>query len=355
MADIDKIRKFFSFKRIILPIIFGGVVAIWLINNTFNSEIINNIVWSWKTIFWLIIALLLMCVRDLAYIIRIRLLTNKQLTWRRSFITIMLWEFASSITPSVVGGSAIALYILNKENINMGRATAIVMVTTLLDELFYIIMVPLIFLIVGYKTVFASGNFFIGRYSYSSEWLFVIGYIFIIILTCIIIYGIFVNPRSFKYLLLMIFKLPFLKRWRSNMVKVGDDIITTSAEMKRKSLIFWLKAFLSTFFSWTARYWVVNSLIMAFIPVADNMLLYAKQLIMWIILLISPTPGSSGIAEFVFADFLKEFIAPGLEGVLALLWRLISYYPYIIIGLIILPGWLRKIYIAQTKTHKILQ
>jgi len=28
---------------------------------------------------------------------------------------------------------------------------------------------------------------------------------------------------------------------------------------------------------------------------------------MWIILLVSPTPGGSGIAEFVFSDFLGDF------------------------------------------------
>ena len=35
----------------------------------------------------------------------------------------------------------------------------------------------------------------------------------------------------------------------------------------------------------------------AFFPVSDHLLLYARQLIMWVILLISPTPGGSGIAD----------------------------------------------------------
>ncbi len=70
---------------------------------------------------------------------RIRLLTDKQLSWRNSFHVIMLWEFASSVTPpSIVGGSAVALFIVTKEGIKPGRATAIVMITALLDELFFI-------------------------------------------------------------------------------------------------------------------------------------------------------------------------------------------------------------------------
>ena len=69
---------------------------------------------------------------------RIRLLTDNKIKWRNSFDVIMLWEFASALTPSVVGGSAVALFIVNKEIKNIGKATAIVMITALLDELFYI-------------------------------------------------------------------------------------------------------------------------------------------------------------------------------------------------------------------------
>ena len=57
-------------------------------------------------------------IRDLGYMYRIRVLTDKYLSWRKSFDVIMLWEFASALTPSVVGGSGIAIFILNREKIN---------------------------------------------------------------------------------------------------------------------------------------------------------------------------------------------------------------------------------------------
>ena len=62
---------------------------------------------------------------------------------------------------------------------------------------------------------------------------------------------------------------------------------------------------------------------------------------MGIILFASPTPGGSGLAEFIFSDFLGQYIQVGLAPSLALLWRLISFYPYIIIGAVILPRWVR--------------
>ena len=109
-------------------------------------------------------------------------------------------------------------------------------------------------------------------------------------------------------------------------------------------MLYWVKAFVSTCFAWTARYWVVNFIILAFVSVDNHLLIYGRQLVMWVIMLISPTPGGTGIAEFAFNGFLKEFIPVGLAGLLAIIWRLASYYPYIFMGVIILPRWLKRVY-----------
>ena len=82
--------------------------------------------------------------------------------------------------------------------------------------------------------------------------------------------------------------------------------------MKKESMWFWIKAFVATFLGWTARFWVVNFLILAFVAVDDHLLIYGRQLVMWVIMLISPTPGGAGIAEFAFNGFLKDFIPIGL-------------------------------------------
>ncbi len=348
-----KILSVLKLKRILIPVILGLGVAGYLFYESFDKEVFKNIHWVWYSYLWLFLAICLMAVRDIAYMYRIRLLTDKQLSWRRSFQVIMLWEFASSVTPSVVGGSAVALFIVNKEGINMGRTTAIVMITAFLDEMFYILMVPIIFILVGYKSLFITdANFAIFNSKFGSLGIFIIGYVFILILTSIIIYGVFLNPRGFKWILIKIFRLKFLRKWLPKAVETGDQIITTSKEMKGKPFIFWVKAYVATLFSWTARYWVVNCMILAFVAVGDHLLIYARQLIMWVILLISPTPGSSGVAEFVFSDFLRQFIPLGLAPALALLWRIISFYPYLFIGAIILPGWLNRVYSKKKKDRK---
>ena len=341
----ERVLKIFKFRRVIIPVILGLGVAAYLVFRDFDAQPFYDIKWTYYSALWLFIALVMMATRDVAYMYRIRLLTDKKLSWRHSFDVIMLWEFASSVTPSVVGGSAAALYIVSKEGISPGRSTAIVMITALLDELFYITMVPVVFLLAGAGQLFTSAeSYLFMNTKLGMQGVFIIGYLFIVVLTTIISYGVFIRPRGFKWILLRIFKIPFLRKWRHQAAEAGDDIITTSGEMRGKPFKFWLKAYLATFLSWTSRFWVVNFLIMAVTPVGQHLLIYARQLVMWVILLISPTPGSSGVAEFLFSDFLGDFIPLGLTAALALLWRMVSYYPYIFIGAIVLPNWIRRVY-----------
>ncbi|MCF8365553.1 MAG: flippase-like domain-containing protein [Bacteroidales bacterium] len=340
-----RVLRIFKFHRVIIPVILGLGVFLFLEFRDFNPEPYQNINWKLSSYLWIFMAVLMMVTRDLAYMYRIRLLTDKQLSWRHSFDVIMLWEFASSVTPSVVGGSAAALYIVSKEGISTGRSTAIVMITAFLDELFYITTVPVVLLLAGTGSLFTNDKIpFFFDTQLGVQGAFVAGYIFILILTTIIIYGVFIKPRGFKWFLLWVFKIKFLRKWRSKAAETGDDIIITSKEMRGKPFIFWARAYLSTFLSWTGRFWVVNFLILSITPVGDHFLIWARQLIMWVIMLISPTPGSSGVAEIIFPSFFGDFIPLGLAVAVALTWRMLSYYPYIIIGAIVLPNWIRRVY-----------
>jgi hypothetical protein len=70
------------------------------------TDVLSEINWSSSTFFWLFMSILCMVGRDFFYMWRIRLLTKQQLSWKKSFSVIMLWEFASALSPGVVGGAA---------------------------------------------------------------------------------------------------------------------------------------------------------------------------------------------------------------------------------------------------------
>lgn len=314
------------------------------------KEVLASVNWTWYSTFWITMALLMMAMRDFAYMYRIRVLSNYELSWRRAFDVIMLWEFASAVTPSAIGGSPIAIFIVNKEGINVGRSTTIVLLTSLMDEIFFITMVPLLYLLMHNKNMFPffEGTFSLLNLQAGIKLVFISSYSLILFYCLIISYGIFISPKKFKQILVAVFKLPVLRKWQNFAEKTGDEIVLASSEIKNMPASFWLKSFIATYFSWTARYMVVNFIILAFAALHnDQFLIYARQLVMWIIMLISPTPGSSGVAEYSFAVYLKEFIPVGLNSALAFLWRLISYYPYLFLGAIILPTWVKRVYIKR--------
>ena len=86
----------------------------------------------------------------------------------------------------------------------------------------------------------------------------------------------------------------------------------------------------------------LNFLAAAFFPVGSHLLMYARQIVLWVVLLISPTPGASGAAEFAFVGFMRDLLPAGaLLVVVALLWRLLTYYLYLFVGAVVLPRWLR--------------
>jgi uncharacterized protein (TIRG00374 family) len=335
--------------KIILPIVLGLAVVVWFISKEINMEVLSKLIFTWQSAFWILIAWLCMIFRDLGYIIRIRILSNNDLTWKQAFRVIMLWEFTSAISPSTVGGTAMAVIFLNKEGITVGRSTAIVLATSFLDELYFVIMLPVILLIVGKAALFTTTLEGTGLAFLNELTLFTtIGYSIILIWVLLVGYGLFFNPEAISKLIIKIFSLPLIRRWKQSAIKAGNDIIDSSHELKSKPFLFWLKAMTATFLSWTSRYWVVNAIIVAFFAINDHFLIFARQLVTWIIMLISPSPGGSGFAELILSRYISDQIPadPAIAGSIALaiaiIWRIISYYPYLIIGVLMVPGWIEK-------------
>ena len=305
------------------------------------TDALSAIRWNSKTFLWLGVALLFMVGRDFFYMLRIRLLTNKELTWKSSFSVIMLWEFASALSPGVVGGAAVAMFILKREKIALGRSTAIVLITTLFDNLFYIILIPFVFLFIGQADLFPTET----AGSLTVQYVFWIGFSVILFLSLFLFTAIFIAPKLAGKLLVTICKLPFLTKWRDRTSKTGEDIVLAATEFKKENLFYWIKLFLITCGSWISRYLVINAVLQAFLVLGfmDHILILGKQLVLWLFMLISPTPGASGVAEYAFGELLSGFSESTLLlATMAIIWRLISYFPYLFIGAVLLPRWLGK-------------
>lgn len=295
--------------------------------------------WGWWCLLGAVVANAL---RDLGYMVRLRVLTNGQFNWRKAFEVTALWEFATAVAPAVLGGTSAAVYIVNREKVALGRSAAIVLVTAMLDELFFLVLAPLVFFGVGIARLFPP-QLDAALWGLPVEALFWIGYAFIAVMKAAVLYSVFFRPRAIKLWLVNLFKHRWIRRFRPRIADAGDDLIAASAEFKGRTAAFWAKAIAATWCSWGARFLVLNFLAAAFFPVGDHLLMYARQIVLWVVLLISPTPGASGAAELAFVGFMRDLLPAGaVLVVIALLWRLLTYYLYLIAGTLVLPRWLRR-------------
>lgn len=352
----ERIQRQLRPTRIILPMLIGLAIVGWLLYREWDGEALSAMRFSWYAVFFLTLAFAMMITRDLGYMVRLRILTDGQLSWKKIFQVIMLWEFASAVTPSAIGGTGVAVFFLYKEGYTAGKSAAIVLATSFLDELYFIIMFPLLFLLIGSSDMFSTGgkpllemsDLLNNRYFYFAA----TGYLIKISYTALIFYGLFFNPVAIKKFFVFVFRLPFIKKWKHEAEKAGDDLVAASAILKTRNMRYWLKAFAATFFSWTARYWVVNFLLLALVvgipgflvSFYDHFVIFGRQLVMWIMMLVMPSPGGSGFAEWVFQDYLKEFIPVGFVIIMAFMWRLVSYYPYLLMGVFVIPRWAKRVF-----------
>lgn len=347
--DNKKIFQTLNPNKVWVPVIIGlGIVfALFYLDPNLTSENLKVVVDA--SPWFILLSILVIFFRDFGYVYRIREITDRQLTWTRAFYVIILWEFASAVTPSVVGGTAVAMFILNKEGIKMGKAIAYVMVTAILDNLFFVIGAPII-LFFAKGNIFPESTVLESQLGNSLQAIFWISYALYASYSFVMAAALFYRPRIFKWLLIKLFSIRFLRKWKHDAQEYGDQIIEASRQLSGKNYRYWLPIIGATIFVWSSRYLMLNALMGAFVPLDlfDNIIVFARQVIMWIVMMISPTPGSSGTAEFFFGVFFNQFLEK-YTFVTSIIWRLLSYYPYLILGAIFLPRWIRQVFFNKKK------
>lgn len=336
---MTSLTKPFKRSYVMIPIVIGLSVVGWLFWREFNPQLFSDIRFSWRLMGGILLAFLFMFGRDGGLTARYHWISSGSLTWRQSFNVNMLCEFTSAVTPTTVGGSSLIVLFLNKEGINAGRSTALTISCLFLDELFLVLACPLALLFFPFDELFGDQSVF----SEGIKLLFFIVYGVIAVWTLLLYLALFHRPEWVKRILIALFRLPVLRRWSKAMEELTDHLVVSSHEMSGKSFVFWLKAFGLTCCAWISRYLVVNALLFAFTTDGSQLVAFVRQLILWVVMTVSPTPGGSGISEYVFQVYYADFFTiPGMALVVAFSWRIITYYMYLIIGACIIPGWLKK-------------
>ena len=203
--------------RIILPVLIGLAVVAWLFHDDFNARVWQSLTFDRRAIAALVAAVVFMAGRDFGLSWRFRTITDGQLSWRRAFRVDIMCAFTSAITPSAVGGSALAVFYLNREGVSVGRATTLTLTTLLLDELFFVVFCPLLFVLLPSDALFGSGgnDLFLD----SVQIAFWLVYSGIVAYTVLLFCGILLWPHKVERLLNRLFSLRPLRRWRTSVAR----------------------------------------------------------------------------------------------------------------------------------------
>ena len=259
----------------------------------------------------------------------------------------MLFRSSSAVSPTSIGGSAVAFFVLAQEKLSTAKTATIVLYTIVLDSIFFIGSIPLLLLFFGTGMIRPNIQSLEDLGAWGFYFLF--AYSLMTVYCSIFYYGLFISPKQIKRFLKGLTNIRFLKRFQRKAVELGNDMIIASKELKKHRWSFHLKAFIATATAWSCRFLLLNCLIIAFMSEIPRNFwvqfeLYARLETMFVIIAFSPTPGGAGFVEILFGGFLSDYVHNSTYStVISTIWRLLSYYSYLLAGAIIIPNWIRNV------------
>ena len=343
MTDESKIKSSLQPSRILWPVVIGvGVVGVLFWKN-FDPSALDDLHWNRFTALFFLLAILFLATRVFCYSRRLMLLSDGAFSFRKALQLIFIWEFSSAVSPTNVGGSAVALFVLSREKIGAAKTSTIVIYTIVLDTIFVMVSIPFWYILFG-SNILGPGNFEgmgIGRW----EVTLLVAYLIMSSYGMFLFYALLKKPEIFHWLAKVLSRIPFLKRYRQQLLSLGENIKLASKELFSKDAAYHLKAFMYTIFAWSSRFILIICLLAAFVQkveISQFVELFARIQTMFVLIAFSPTPGGSGLAEALFGNLLRDIVPLGIGVVVAMVWRSLSYYFFILMGIIVLPGWLKE-------------
>lgn len=247
----------------------------------------------------------------------------------------LAWDFASNITPSLVGGAPMAAYYIAKSNrvddrapIRIGEVTAFMMFILLLDQAWFTLSVPVLLIAAVFMEVIPSSAGAVGSYTASTY------FILFMVWTVLFGYATLYRPQLLGKIADGICRIWFLRRFRSRVRQEMEEYKERAKRLRSQPVSFFVRGLTLTGMTWFSRYLLVVFIVWSVFPDVNHLLLFMRSIAMTISALILPTPGGAGGVEALYALYYTSmmptiFLAPTL-----LIWRFLGYYIFLGIGVI---------------------
>jgi len=331
---VSNIKKSKTVKfPIILSVLISIVIIILIMIFTIDAETFNYLSKTSIRYEFFCIAFLLQVFSWFIWGARLKVLSESS----NENLTISLWDstkivianlFLAGITPSMAGGEPVRIYLLNKNGLSLGAATASVLGERFLDAIIILISVPFAFFI--FRDYINVGFIQIGLS---------IGIIVFLIGIILFIFSIKYTDKTKSFLIYISKKFKrFFKN--SDSYKSIINRINSEVDNFHNSITFLISEGKKIFFvatSLTILYWITIFMIPSMIFLGlklDPFFIpsFAAQVLLIVIIMMPTTPGSAGVTEGMVAGLYYVLIGPSLIGIFILIFRFITFHFNLIIG-----------------------
>jgi len=270
---------------------------------------------------------------------------DKSITFLKMFEINLSYIFVSSITPTSSGGEPVFIFFMTKRGLNLGKATAVILIRGFLHIFLIGIATPII--------VFFHREFIFNKalklvFNYAA-----IFFSYVVIMMFLTIFKPQIVRKFFKIILIYLGKIRFLRKFRMKMIKKVDYwVIEFNKGLHlfiQKKIGYLILSTIFTIFYLLFFYSIAYVILLSLnykIPLLDVIMM---QFVLFFLLYFSPTPGGTGIAEGGFYILFSHFVPNHLMGIYLVLWRFFTLYLWVIFGGIIS---LRKLGLKQIATFK---
>ncbi len=256
------------------------------------------------------------------------LAAGTKLTLSYSVETTLVYFFTSSITPTLIGGEPLMIYMLTEKKMPFGKATTIIFLRGVLLLTILAVVTPTIIFFHG---GLIENSYIKGFFYYTAFLLF----LFILFLT----YSFF-NPlkgeevihKLCRKLKKYIFMRKYVEKFETKITIWIDDFSNCLKEFiknRKKTLIY---AILLTIASLCVNFLIAWTSLRGLNYNYSFVKILMIQFVLYFFLYFTPTPGGTGVAEGGAYLLFSAFVPQHLMGIFIVLWRFFSVYLWVIVG-----------------------
>lgn len=340
--ETNKAPKTLNAKSAILPVLISVIILLIMVWRDDQLTIASLAAIQSVSILPLCVATVVLLLKDRLNMARFQIMSEGSLDLTSAFYIVLLWEFTIAVAPPLLGATTVLIFIIQKEGVPLGKALAFALLVASLDNFFFLISTPLV-LWLSDGRVMPDALLISDQPDTKVSYLFWLSYAMIFGFTVFMLSAIVLMPKLINRLTMYVFKIKGLKRFEPMAIEQSHQLFEAAKHLKGKRWGFWLQLLAITFMVWFLKYSLLTIINAGFVAITftDHLLAVGKHLIFWVTLLVSPSPGNAGTAELVYPVFYGDTLGK-FTFASSLVWRLYTYYPYLLLGALLLPRWLTQ-------------